>query len=208
MSEIKFNAIAAMCDSNRGIGKNNELPWSLPNEYGYFLKVVQRTKDKSKVNALLVGRLTWLSIPLNSVPIKPCLNIIISSQMKREEIKTFDQNDADQVLICRSVDEAIKLVKEKYSDLIETIYSIGGTNIYRVSIESNEFERFYLTRVLENFECDVYMEPENFLSFFRKLDSSELEEEEKLYDCEYNKLITEPSNGVRYIFEVYEKIKN
>jgi dihydrofolate reductase len=34
---IELNAIAAMCDLNKGIGKNNDLPWSLPDDFKYVI---------------------------------------------------------------------------------------------------------------------------------------------------------------------------
>ena len=32
---IEFNAIAAICDDNNGIGKDNTLPWKISEDYQY-----------------------------------------------------------------------------------------------------------------------------------------------------------------------------
>ena len=47
----------------------------------------------------------------------------------------------------------------------------------------------------------------NFLNKFKKVKSENLNNEEKLYDIEYNKIKIDPNNKIKYIFEVYDKIK-
>ncbi|CAF0758220.1 unnamed protein product [Brachionus calyciflorus] len=207
-SEIKFHAIAAMSDESRGIGFNNSLPWSVPEDAEYFLRVVKTTFDKSKINAVIVGTRTWESIPKEDRPISPCLNIIVSSRASFESLEISPNADLTKIQICRSLDEAVKLVKEKYSDSVEAIYAIGGTQIYKDSIFSEYFDRFYLTRIFGHFKCDTFLQPENFLSYFKKIDSEQLEKEEKLFQVKYNSIQIEPKSGNHYVFEVYEKIKN
>ena len=69
------------------------------------------------------------------------------------------------------------------------------------------FDKFYLTRIFKYFECDVMMKPKNFLSeFFNKVeDRNILEEKEKLFRVEYNKIIKDEKSGVEFIFEIYVK---
>ena len=69
------------------------------------------------------------------------------------------------------------------------------------------FDKFYLTRIFKYFECDVVMKPKNFLSeFFNKVeDRNILEEKEKLFRVEYNKIIKDEKSGVEFIFEIYVK---
>ena len=69
------------------------------------------------------------------------------------------------------------------------------------------FYKFYLTRIFKYFECDVMMKPKNFLSeFFNKVeDRNILEEKEKLFRVEYNKIIKDEKSGVEFIFEIYVK---
>lgn len=65
-----------------------------------------------------------------------------------------------------------------------------------------------MTRIYGSFECDVFLQPANFLDMFRKLPSEQLVGEEKLFGCRYNADLVEASNGIKYKFEVYEKIEN
>jgi len=170
MSSIEFNAIAAMCNENRGIGKDNHLPWSLPKEYEYFQRVVGATRDKTKVNALITGRLNWKA--MGGKPFDSNIYFIISSKMTLDELKNeLTMAELEQTVLCRSLDEAIQLIRTDYKTRVETIYAIGGVEIYRSAIQSPTFKRFYLTRVLESYECDVFLQPDNFLDNFTKQES-------------------------------------
>ena len=69
-----------------------------------------------------------------------------------------------------------------------------------------DFRRLYLTRIADWFDCDVCLEPANFLEPFRKLQSDELADEESLYGVKYNVDLVQAGNGVKYRFEAYEKL--
>lgn len=207
MSEIKLNAIAAICDANNGIGKNNDLPWSIPEDYSYFERVVTTTSDKNKVNCLIMGRLTWLSLPKEHRPIGNSLHIIISQNMNIDDIECRNESLNKNVLISPSLSDAINLVRNDYSNRVETIYVCGGSNIYNLAVERDDFHRFYLTRVLDYFECDVFIKA-NFLANFRKISEESLKTESDMFKTDYNVIKTDKNNGAKFIFEVYEKHKN
>jgi dihydrofolate reductase len=207
MSQIKLNAIAAICNENNGIGKDNALPWSIPEDYNYFLRVASSTADNGKINCLIMGRLTWLSLTKEHGPIGKSLHIIISNKMKPNDIEFGDETLNKNILILNSVSEAIDLVRNKYSDQIETIYVCGGSSIYNSIVERDDFHRFYLTRVLDYFECNVFIKS-NFLANFTKITDESLDKESKMFKIDYNVVKTDKTNGAKFIFEVYEKQKN
>ena len=60
---ISFKLIAATCEGN-GIGKDNDLPWSLKSEMDYFTRMTTTTMDSSKQNALIMGRLVGVRLVL------------------------------------------------------------------------------------------------------------------------------------------------
>ena len=60
---ISFKLIAATCEGN-GIGKDNDLPWSLKSEMDYFTRMTTSTTDSSKQNALIMGRLVGVKLVL------------------------------------------------------------------------------------------------------------------------------------------------
>ena len=77
---MKINLIVAACGKSLGIGLNGELPWRLTSEMKYFAETTTKTKDPSKINAVIMGRKTWESIPMKFRPLKNRYNIILSRQ--------------------------------------------------------------------------------------------------------------------------------
>jgi len=78
---LELTAITAMSDSNRGIGKNNDLPWSIFEDWKYFLRFISTTQNKNKVNALIMGRKSWESATDACSLFKPCVVVILSSRL-------------------------------------------------------------------------------------------------------------------------------
>ena len=78
--KMKINLIVAACGKSLGIGLNGELPWRLKSEMKYFSETTTKTKDPSKINAVIMGRKTWESIPMKFRPLKNRYNIILSRQ--------------------------------------------------------------------------------------------------------------------------------
>ena len=79
---LELTAIVAMSDTDRGIGKNNDLPWSIPEDWRYFLRFISTTRNTGKVNALIIGRNTWESVTDGYSLFKPCIVIIVSSRLE------------------------------------------------------------------------------------------------------------------------------
>lgn len=136
---IEYVGIVAMCEANRGIGKNNTLPWSVPDDYNYFMRVVTTTRDKRKTNAMLMGRFTWDSIPVEQRPILPGLTVIVSSKMTPADIRMRPDASVDSVIILKSIDESLQHIRANYADKIEAIYCLGGTQLYKYEFDSFDF---------------------------------------------------------------------
>ena len=208
---LKLSLIVAINNSNRGIGINGKLPWRISKDLKHFAKVTTYTSDPYKKNAVIMGRLTWLSIPKAFRPLPNRLNVVISSKMTKE---TSDCNliaNEDDVIFCKSFDDAIELLIKEYAEKLENIYAIGGNQIYRSSLSSKYlsselFYRIYLTRVYSEVECDTFLEPENFLDSFVKL--TEIKDKDN-FNVEFNTIITEISKNdgseLKYCFEIYER---
>lgn len=200
-------AIVAATDKENGIGKNNDLPWSIPEDWNYMLKFIRTTKDSSKQNALIMGRKTWLSIPGDLSPFKPCLNIIISSKLQKSNINFKNPSDADHVLVAPSITAALSIVNNQHADSVEKVIAIGGCGIYKEVFGQSDFKRLYLTRIFKSFDCDTFLKPNNFLSKLQRVEGTEeLSNESLRYNCDYNVIKKDESSGIEFIFEIYNNV--
>ncbi len=134
---LPFNIIAAV-DSKMGIGKNNTIPWRLPNEMKYFQDVTTANEN----NVVIMGRNTWESIPANRRPLKNRINIVLS--------RNENYQVPDGVLVFKSLDEVL-------SDLnLLDVFIIGGAQIYNEAISHPLCKKIYLTQIEQDFRCDTF----------------------------------------------------
>ena len=115
------------------IGKDNDMPWRLPNDLAYFKKTTLGCP-------IIMGRKTRES--LGPRPLPGRLNIAISR----------DENfQADGTTIVRSLDEAIDLAQQEDC---QKVFIIGGGEIYRLALDRADF--VYATEIQAEFEGDTY----------------------------------------------------
>ncbi|EAV39444.1 dihydrofolate reductase [Oenococcus oeni IOEB_9304] len=119
---------------NNVIGRNNRLPWSLPDDLKFFR---QETKNK----AVVMGRKTYESFGSKALPKR--LNIILTSNMD------FKSNDPE-VKIVHSPIEAVNTAKEQHLPL----YVIGGASVYESFM--NMADRLLITLVDANIKGDTF----------------------------------------------------
>jgi dihydrofolate reductase len=132
---MKISMIVAMAE-NLVIGRENKLPWYLPNDLKYFKQV---TMGKP----ILMGRKTYESI---GRPLPGRTNIVMT--------RSQDWS-ADGVKVVHSVDEALALATAIAEiDGQEELMVIGGDQIYRAALPKSD--RLYLTEVHETVDGDAY----------------------------------------------------
>lgn len=109
-----------------GIGKDGKLPWNLPTDLKFFKDITTNTSDPGKKNAILMGRKTWESIPVEKRPLPGRLNVVLTRS------GSFDIATAENVLICGSLASALELLAAPpYCLSIEKVFVIGGGQILR-----------------------------------------------------------------------------
>lgn len=131
---IRVALIWAM-SRNRVIGRNNALPWYLPEDLKYFKRV---TMGKP----IIMGRKTWESI---GRPLPGRSNIVVSRDTRFE---------AEGAKVVHSLDEALKMAEN--IALInggEEAVIMGGAEIYRQALPLAD--RLYLTQVHAEVEGDA-----------------------------------------------------
>lgn len=153
---MNFTIIAAM-DENRGIGKNNGLPWHLSADLKHF-------STTTKGGTVIMGRKTWDSLPEQYRPLKERLNIVIS----RSELAL-----PEGVKLAHSLDEALKQAEGKS-------FVIGGASLYAEAIQHPACKELLLTEIEGTTDCDAFF-PEIPAGFLMKEMSEEIEEKGQIF---------------------------
>lgn len=129
--------VAATCAN--GIGRNGAIPWQLSGDMARF-------RALTAGGVVIMGRLTYESIPPQFRPLKGRINIVVTAA-------SASQYPAG-VIVAADFDSAYAAA----SGMDREIFAIGGSRIYKCAMEHPACNRIYLTRVLQpQFECDVYM---------------------------------------------------
>jgi dihydrofolate reductase len=123
-------------DKNRGIGAGNDIPWFIKGELKWVAETTKSVKNALKVNALIMGRKTWESLPEDRRPLPNRINIVIS----RTTVI-----DHDAVITCKSLEEAIHWAKN--TEIVETAFIFGGASIYKEALEKNVVDEVLATEV-------------------------------------------------------------
>lgn len=141
-------AVIVAAAENGVIGRNNALPWHLPEDLRYFKRV---TLGKP----IVMGRKTFESI---GRPLPGRTNIVISRQPGYAP---------DGVHVVSGLDDALELAEEiALIDGVTELMVIGGAEIYRAAIP--RAQRLYLTEVHAEVEGDALL-PEVDWSQWREL---------------------------------------
>lgn len=163
MSDIA--AVVAAAASSRGIGAGGDLVWRLPGDMAHFKRVTSTPPQPNLVNAVIMGRKTWESIPPKFRPLENRTNVILTRSSNAMDLLNSQQQD--NVLVCSSLKEAIDTLKTM--DRIGNIFVIGGGQVYKESIESGLVNRVIYTEV-SNLPCET-----KFDTWFPELDPDEWE---------------------------------
>jgi len=198
---FKLNAIAAMGDSNRGIGYQGRLPWSLPFEFKYFLHVIQRVDTPKKRNAIIMGRKSWLDF-LHIMPNLPqsLIYVVLSRSVDVSELKDNEKFAKDSLFVAKSYPEAVEFIETNIAELVENVFVCGGSDIYREAFGYRRFDQLFLTHVYGDFECDTFLQPDNFLQCFEAVaDVSHID------DYRIGEPYSDEKSDVKFKFMVYRR---
>ncbi|XP_031139304.1 dihydrofolate reductase isoform X1 [Sander lucioperca] len=177
--------IAAVCN-DMGIGKDGKLPWNLPSEFQYFLNTVKRVSRPGKMNMMVWGKLCWYSLPKTTFPMANILHVVLST--------TLDTVPDHAHFLCQDFESAVRLAAQPpLADLIETIWIVGGTQVYKDALKHPWCDLVYLTDVMADFDCDV---------FFPEFDRALFKEQEGFPDVPSG---IQEENGIKYKFQVFKK---
>ncbi|KAM6936848.1 dihydrofolate reductase-like [Xenentodon cancila] len=178
--------IAAVCNK-MGIGKDGKLPWSLPSEFKYFLDTVTRVSRPGNMNLMIWGRLCWFSNPENTFPLANSLHAVLS--------KTLSTVPKQAHFLCPDFESAVHLASEPpLADMIETIWIVGGKQVYEDALKHPWCDLIYLTDVMADFDCDV---------FFPEFDRELFKVQESFPDVPTE---IQEDNGIKFKCQVFKKV--
>jgi dihydrofolate reductase len=126
--------IAAMAE-NRVIGKNNDLPWKLPDDMKFFM-------NTTKGHHVIMGRKNYDSLHEKFKPLPNRTNIVVTRQLKFE---------APGCTVVNSIDDAVAIARKNNES---EAFVIGGAEIYQLSLPMTN--RIYLTEIHSVIEGDTF----------------------------------------------------
>jgi dihydrofolate reductase len=135
-------ALIVAATQNGVIGKDNGMPWHLPEDLKYFKRV---TMGKP----VIMGRKTYESI---GRPLPGRLNIVITRQL---DWLPADKAGKESLVVATSLESALATAKDyAVSNSADEIMVIGGAQIYAAC--ADRVDRVYLTEIAAQIEGDAY----------------------------------------------------
>ena len=126
-------SIIVAIDDKRGIGKNNDLLFKIPEDF-------KRMKELTSDHPIILGRRTFESIG-RLLPNRT--NIIV----------TRDHNfKVDGAVVANSLEEALRQAQGEN----EEIFIFGGGQIFKEALEKGLVDRLYLTLVKGDYGADTF----------------------------------------------------
>lgn len=126
-------SVIASLDSKRGIGKNNQLLFKIPEDFA-------RMKNLSTGHPIIMGRKTFESIG-RVLPNRT--NIIVTRDLKYS---------FEGAVVAHSLEEALEIAKN--SEGSDEIFIFGGAQIFEQALP--KVDRLYLTLVEGDFRADTF----------------------------------------------------
>ena len=125
------------CDINYGIGKKNDLLFSLPLDMKYF-------RETTKGHTVCMGENTLLSFP-GGKPLKNRRNIVLSKNTTHNYFNTVSVHTFEDFLAAM-----------KEYGKVDDVFVIGGASIYRQTLPY--VDMVYLTKVNKDGGAEVFFD--------------------------------------------------
>jgi dihydrofolate reductase len=127
-------SLIAAVSRNNVIGKDNDLPWNLPDDMKYFMQTTSR-------HHVIMGRKNYESIPEKFRPLPNRTNIVVTRKKDYE---------APGCHVVHSLEDAFEIPMRSEQ---EEVFVIGGAEIFRQSLPFAD--RLYLTEIHADVDGDT-----------------------------------------------------
>jgi dihydrofolate reductase len=139
-------SLIAAVSENHAIGKNNDLPWHLPDDMKYFMQTTSG-------HYVIMGRKNYESIPEKFRPLPNRTNIVVTRQ---------PNYDAPHCTVVHSIEDGLEMARAAGQ---QEVFIIGGAEIYAEGFQ--KANRLYLTEIQGTVNGDT---------FFPRFDKSKWQE--------------------------------
>jgi dihydrofolate reductase len=158
-------SLIAALTRNRVIGKNNDLPWHLPDDMRYFM-------NTTLGHAVIMGRKNFDSLPPKFKPLKDRYNIVISAQREYK---------ATGAAVVSSWEEALQEATKNSAR--NEIFVIGGAQIYTLALP--HADRLYLTEIDADVEGDTFFPGYDKSEWLEKSRKHHIKDEKHAYSFDF-----------------------
>ncbi|MBN8653579.1 MAG: dihydrofolate reductase [Cytophagales bacterium] len=128
-------SLIAALSENRVIGKNNDLPWRLPDDMKYFMETTSE-------HYVIMGRKNYQSLPEKFRPLPNRTNIVITRS---------PGFSAPGCQVVHTLTDALEIARKANQT---EVFIIGGAEIYTLSLP--HAHRLYLTEIKAEVAGDTY----------------------------------------------------
>ena len=158
-SGIAYDIVVAH-DENKGIGLNNSIPFRFKNDMKWFKSLTvsseidfeNKPQTTSSLNAVIMGRKTWESLPDSFSPLPERMNIILSRTPEKYALRDEEKSLEEKSLISwqKSFNDALQFAHKNCNH----IFVIGGEDVYNKVIKN--CRNLYITKIKKTYSCDAF----------------------------------------------------
>jgi len=160
----------------------------------FFKKITTKVSKPGQINAVVMGRKTWESIPKKFRPLSGRLNVVVT---RNSNYFRSEEKNRREVLVASSFEgalDALEVFQTHANGRLDSVFVIGGASIYEQALQSNRhLKSIYLTEVKPDSDlcCDT---------FFPKVDLTRFSKE----------ILSEPKveNGIEYTITKFSPPKH
>lgn len=128
-------SMIAAVSKNQVIGKNNDLPWKLPDDMKFFM-------ETTKGHHAIMGRKNYESIPHKFKPLPNRTNIVVTRQ---------NNFNAPGCIVVDSLEKGLAIARDNQE---AEAFIIGGAEIYKLGMPYAN--RLYLTEINAEIQGDTF----------------------------------------------------
>lgn len=153
-NSILCNIIVCV-DKDKGIGKDNSIPWDIKQDRSNFNSITTSIVNNKEFNILIMGRNTYDSLPDSFITTNKRKLYVLTTDTQSINIRfsnTYIFNTWNQILI----NIYYSYIVNKNNKL-NKVFIIGGEQIYIYAINNLNLDKLYLTKINKSYNCDRFI---------------------------------------------------